>query len=77
MAEITISTFIERCDQYCAARNPPLSRARLSTILFNDGKRIDAIAAGSDVGHRRLTLALSDLAALEATRAGAAEQEAA
>jgi hypothetical protein len=71
MAEITIDAFIKRCDEYCAARQPPLSRARLSTLLFNDGKRIDAIESGSDVGHRRLTQAVSDLAALEASRAEA------
>lgn len=28
------------------------SRARVSTLIFNDGKRLDRIAAGSDIGTR-------------------------
>lgn len=34
-------------DAYCAARK--IQRATLSTRLFNDGKRLDAIADGRDV----------------------------
>jgi len=60
-----IADFIARCDAFCQRREPPLSRARLSTLLFNDGKRIDAIASGADVGLRRLTRAVSELSKLE------------
>ena len=67
MTPDALQTFIRRCDAYCARRQPALSRARLSTILFNDGKRLDAIQGGSDIGHRRLLQADADLAALEAT----------
>lgn len=34
-------------DTFCEARN--IQRATLSTRLFNDGKRLDAIADGRDV----------------------------
>lgn len=60
-----ISDFLARCDTYCGKRSPRLSRARLGTILFNDGKRLDAIAGGSDVGSRRLAQASAALAELE------------
>lgn len=66
-----ISDFITRCDAYCANRKPPLSRSRLSTLLFNDGKRIDAIVGGAEVGHRRLTQAGADLATLESALSSA------
>lgn len=64
-----IAAFIARCDAYCANRAPPLSRSRLSTILFDDGKRIDAIANGAEVGHRRLMRASAALTGLESSLA--------
>jgi hypothetical protein len=60
-----IDAFIARCDAYRAARKPPISRARLATILFNDGAKLDSLASGTDVGSRRLAKAFADLAALE------------
>lgn len=70
MTHPALDAFVNRCDDYCARRSPALSRARLSTLLFNDGKRLDAIVGGSDVGHRRLAQASVDLAALEAALEG-------
>ena len=43
--------FITICDSYCDAVG--LSRSRVSTIVLNGGKRLDAIAAGkSDLATR-------------------------
>lgn len=39
------------------------SRARVSTILFNDGKRLDRIARGFDIGTRSFEAAMSKLSA--------------
>lgn len=36
-------------DRYCGSR---ISRSRLSTIVFNDGKTLDRIAAGGDLNTR-------------------------
>lgn len=45
---MVIQTFLDRCDAYAERRG--VSRARLSTLLFNDGKKLDALAGGRDVG---------------------------
>ena len=42
-----------------------MSLARLSTILFSGGARLDQIAAGSDIGVRRLEKANLALRSLE------------
>lgn len=34
-------------DAFCAART--LSRSRVSTIVFNDGKKLDLVAGGADL----------------------------
>lgn len=61
-----IQAFLKRCDDYrAAARTPPISRARLATILFNDGAKLDSLEAGTDIGTRRLARAFADLKALE------------
>lgn len=41
---------------YCRARN--LSIARVSTLVFNDGKKLDLIAQGADLGTRGLERAM-------------------
>ena len=58
-----IGDFIERCD--ALATRLGIARATLSTKVFNDGDRIGQIAAGGDIGVRRLERATCDLAALE------------
>lgn len=65
---MSISDFLLRCDSYCEARR--ISRARLSTLIFNDGKKLTALAEGADIGTRRLARASADLARLEADAAG-------
>lgn len=37
-------------DLYCAAANR--SRSRVATIIFNDGKKLDLVAAGADLTTR-------------------------
>lgn len=71
----TIEEFLKRCDAYCTARG--ISAARLSTILFNDGKKLTAVREGADVGSRRLERALVDLGQLERARAANAANAAA
>lgn len=44
-------------DAYCAAAD--LSMSRVSTLIFNDGKRLDAIKAGGDLYTGRLEYALA------------------
>lgn len=41
---------------YCRAKD--LSLSRVSTLIFNDGKRLDAIAAGADLYTSRFEQAL-------------------
>lgn len=71
-----IASFLNRCDAYRLQRTPPISRARLATLLFNDGAKLDSLDAGTDIGTRRLARAVADLSALEAALI-APEQEAA
>ncbi len=61
-----IAAFIARCDAYRLALDPPISRARLGTILFSDARKLDHLEGGGDCGARRLAKATRDLAALEA-----------
>ena len=61
--EATLTAFLARCDKLADKRR--WRRSTLSTRLFNDGGRLDQIAAGSDVGVRRLARAVVDLQKLE------------
>lgn len=60
---MVIPTFLSRCDAYAARRG--ISRARLSTLLFNDGKKLDALAEGRDVGVLTLERVVNELSELE------------
>lgn len=60
---MTISEFLNRCDAYAAKRD--IGDARLSTLIFNDGKRIGALRAGGDIGVKTLARAVDALAELE------------
>ena len=60
-----ITAFIQRCDAYRLALDPPVSRARLGAILFSDARKLDALEAGADIGVRRMARATTDLARLE------------
>lgn len=42
---------------YCEATR--LSRSRVSTIVFNDGKKIDLIEAGADLSTGRFEMAMA------------------
>ena len=64
---MTIPDFLSRCDRFAERRG--FSRARLSTLIFNDGKKLDALAAGRDVGVRTLEAATAKLAGLETIHA--------
>lgn len=44
-------------DAYCEAKK--LSRARVSTLVFNDGKKIDLIANGADLSTGKFESAMS------------------
>jgi hypothetical protein len=50
------STLLQVADCYCAWCG--LSRSRVSTIVFNDGKTLDRIAAGGDLNTRSYEKAL-------------------
>lgn len=50
MAIIATQSLIETADAYCGAAS--LSRSRVSTIVFNDGKALDRIASGGDLTTR-------------------------
>lgn len=59
-----LTAFLSRCDAVGVRLR--IRRSTLSTKLFKDGKRLDALASGeSDVGIGRLAQAETDLAALE------------
>jgi hypothetical protein len=60
---MVIQTFLDRCDAYAERRG--ISRARLSTLLFNDGKKLDALAGGRDVGVLTLERVTRVLAQME------------
>lgn len=59
-----ISSFIAACDTY-AARKGWRGRTRLSTLLLGDGKDLDRIANGGDIGARRLERVSAKLAEWE------------
>lgn len=59
-----LATFLADCD--AVASRMGIARATLATRLFSDGKRLDALAAGADVGVRRLERAQRDLEKLKA-----------
>jgi hypothetical protein len=67
-----IGEFLERCDAIANQRS--WKRSTLSTLLFQDGKRLDQLAGGnSDVGVLRLEAAKAALGRLETeTKDGAA-----
>ena len=58
-----IPEFLHRCD--VLASRLGIARATLSTKVFNDGDRIRQIAAGGDIGVRRLERAAQTLDLLE------------
>lgn len=60
-----LATFLADCD--ATAGRLGIARATLATKLFSDGKRLDAIAAGADIGVRRLERAVADLAKLKSS----------
>lgn len=43
-------------DTYGAAKRR--SRSRISTVVFNDGKRLDSVACGKDIGVRTFERAM-------------------
>ncbi|KFG68678.1 hypothetical protein JH26_14475 [Microvirga sp. BSC39] len=49
---LTVDHLLTLFDPFCEARR--ISAARLSTLLFNDGKRILLLKNGGDIGSRRL-----------------------
>lgn len=71
MLPMVIQTFLNRCDEVATKRR--ISRARLSTLIFKDGKRLAALHNGSDVGVQTLERAEKVLAELEAAAPEAAQ----
>jgi hypothetical protein len=69
----SLSSFLERCARYCAAKG--ISEARLSTLLFNHGAWIGKLRSGSDMGVSRLMRAERDLDKLFIDLGSAAEAE--
>jgi len=64
-----LAAFLGRCD--LVAGRLKIKRSTLSTKLFMDGKRLDALArGGSDIGIGRLATAERELAALEGVVVG-------
>lgn len=62
--EPRLTAFLDRCRR--AAERLKISQARLSTILFKDGKRLDQLASGeSDIGILRLSRAERALSEME------------
>lgn len=57
----SIDHLLVLADAYGAATGR--SRARVSTLVFNDGKGLDRIAGGADIGVRRCGTAISWFAA--------------
>lgn len=44
---LQVANILALANAFCAATG--MSRSRLSTIVFNDGKKIDLLAAGADL----------------------------
>lgn len=59
----SLSQFLARCEAYGTATG--LGRARVSTLVLNDGKRLQALHAGADMTTGRLERSNAKLAALE------------
>ncbi|WP_168072839.1 hypothetical protein [Caulobacter sp. SSI4214] len=60
-----LSEFVEGCYRYAQAAG--LATSTVSTLLFNDGKRLNALASGeSDIGIGRLAQAEAKLTGLAA-----------
>ena len=53
LSMITADDLLKLFPPFCEARR--ISEARLSMLLFNDGKRIKALRLGGDIGSRRLS----------------------
>lgn len=60
---MTITDFLKRCDAYAARRD--IGDARLSYLVFNDGKRIGQLRAGGDIGVKTLARAVEVLEGFE------------
>jgi hypothetical protein len=54
-----IDNFLKRCEAYC--RSKPMSRARLSTLLFGSGITLDRLIAGKGITVRVLDRAICRL----------------
>jgi hypothetical protein len=52
----SLEAFLDLIDRYCCSVK--LAEATVSSRLFNDGKRVASLRAGSDIGIRRLHQAL-------------------
>lgn len=61
--ESRVQAFLVRCGR--VEERLGIRRSTLSTKLFNDGRRLDQIASGKDVGILRLAKAERDLGELE------------
>lgn len=57
---VTIEQFLDLVDSYVSATG--LAEATVSTRLFNDGKRIEMLRSGRDVGIRKVEEAVDWLA---------------
>jgi len=55
MTSVALRDLIARCDAYSEAAG--LSRSRVSTLVLNDGKRLQALKDGADITTRRLEAA--------------------
>lgn len=54
-----LEAFLAKCDAACAALK--MDRTALSNLLLFDSRRLDLLAAGKDIGVRRLEEADADL----------------
>ncbi len=61
---LDLARFLKRADVY--ARRVGRARSSVSLALFNDGRRLDEIHSGGDIGIRRMAQATATLAMLEA-----------
>ncbi|MBL8773900.1 MAG: hypothetical protein JNK30_21110 [Phenylobacterium sp.] len=62
---MSLNIFLDRCERYLARRARPMSRARLSTILFGSGATLDRLRSGKTVTVRVLSRAEDRLRDLE------------
>ena len=62
-----LTDFLARCDRVASALG--IARATLSTRIFNDGKRLQQIFDGGDLGLRRYDLVDVKLREIEAEAA--------